>query len=67
MTDRLQRFELKIFVCVLLKKQSGCPWGKQVKFSFLGELSCTKIEVWKYKEAAYEAYDPLVPAKVSGT
>ncbi len=45
MTDRLQRFELKIFVCVLLKKQShlhlGCPWGKQIniKFSFLGELS----------------------------
>ncbi len=40
MTDRLQRFELKIFVCVLLKKQShlhlGCPWGKQIniKFSF---------------------------------
>ncbi len=31
MTDRLQRFELKIFVCVLLKKQShlhlGCPAG----------------------------------------
>ncbi len=45
MTDRLQRFELKIFVCVLMKKQShlhlGCPWGKQIniKFSFLGELS----------------------------
>ncbi len=45
MTDRLQRFELKIFVCVLLKKQShlhlGCPWGKRIKnkFSFLGELS----------------------------
>ncbi len=45
MTDRLQWFELKIFVCVLLKKQShlhlGCPWGKQIniKFSFLGELS----------------------------
>ncbi len=45
MTDRLQRFELKIFVCVLLKKQShlhlGCPWGKQIniKCSFLGELS----------------------------
>ncbi len=45
MTDRLQRFELKIFVCVLLKKQShlhlGCPGGKQIniKFSFLGELS----------------------------
>ncbi len=44
-TDRLQRFELKIFVCVLLKKQShlhlGCPGGKQIniKFSFLGELS----------------------------
>ncbi len=42
MTDR---FELKIFVCVLLKKQShlhlGCPGGKQIniKFSFLGELS----------------------------
>ncbi len=34
MTDRLQRFELKIFVCVLLKKQShlhlGCPGGKQI-------------------------------------
>uniref|UniRef100_A0A672M3Q6 aromatase n=1 Tax=Sinocyclocheilus grahami TaxID=75366 RepID=A0A672M3Q6_SINGR len=31
-TDRLQRFELKIFVCVLLKKQIhlhlGCPGGK---------------------------------------
>ncbi len=45
MTDRLQRFELKIFICVLLKKQShlhlGCPGGKQIniKFSFLGELS----------------------------
>ncbi len=45
MTDRLQRFELKIFVCVLLKKQSHlhlrCPGGKQIniKFSFLGELS----------------------------
>ncbi len=45
MTDRLQRFELKIFVCVLLKKQShlhlGCPGGKQIniKFKFLGELS----------------------------
>ncbi len=45
MTDRLQRFELKISVCVLLKKQShlhlGCPGGKQINitFSFLGELS----------------------------
>ncbi len=45
MSDRLQRFELNIFVCVLLKKQShlhlGCPWGKQmnITFSFLGELS----------------------------
>ncbi len=45
MTDRLQWFELlKIFVCVLLKKQShlhlGCCGGKQVNiiFSFLGEL-----------------------------
>ncbi len=39
------RFELKIFVCVLLKKQShlhlGHPGGKQtnITFSFLGELS----------------------------
>ncbi len=46
MTDRLQQFELKIFVCVLLKKPEshlhlGCPWGKQINitFSFLGELS----------------------------
>ncbi len=45
MTDRLQRFELKIFACVLLKKQShlhlGYPGGKQINitFSFLGELS----------------------------
>ncbi len=33
MTDSLQRFELKIFVCVLLKKQShlnlGCPGGNR--------------------------------------
>ncbi len=41
----IKRFELKIFVCVLLKKQSplhlGCPGGKQIniKFSFLGEIS----------------------------
>ncbi len=38
MTDRLQRFELKIFLCVLLKKQShlhlGCPWGKQIHIKF---------------------------------
>ncbi len=39
MTDRLQRFELKIFVCVLLKKQShlhlGCPaGGKQINITF---------------------------------
>ncbi len=45
MTDRLQRIELKIFVCVLLKKQShlhpACPEGKPINitFSFLGELS----------------------------
>ncbi len=45
MTDRLQRFKLKMFVCVQLKKQShlhlGCPGGKQINifFSFLGELS----------------------------
>ncbi len=45
MTDRLQQFELKIFVCVLLKKQIhlhlGCPGGKQINntFSFLGKLS----------------------------
>ena len=44
-TNRLQRLELKIIICVLLKKQShlhlGCPGGKQIniKFSFLGELS----------------------------
>jgi len=44
-TDRPQRLELKIIICVLLKKQShlhlGCPGGKQIniKFSFLGELS----------------------------
>ncbi len=34
MTDRLQRFELKIFVCVLLKKQSPTswmPWGQADK------------------------------------
>ncbi len=33
-TDRLQRFELKIFVCVLLKKQShlhlGWPEGEYI-------------------------------------
>ncbi len=30
-SDRLQRFESKIVVCVLLKKQSlGCPCGKQI-------------------------------------
>ncbi len=38
MTDRLQRFELKIFVCVLLKKQShlhlGCPGCKQITSNF---------------------------------
>ncbi len=38
MTDRLQRFELKIFVCVLLKKQShlylGCSGGKQINIKF---------------------------------
>ncbi len=40
-TDRLQRFELKIFIYVPLKKQShlhlGCPGGKQIniQFSFL--------------------------------
>ncbi len=45
MTDRPQRFDLKIVVYVLLKKQShlhiGCPRGKQINltFSFLGELS----------------------------
>ncbi len=45
MTDRLQRFELKILICVLLKKQShlhlGCPGCKQINiiFEFLGELS----------------------------
>ncbi len=45
MTDRLQRFELKIFVSVLLKKQShlhpGCPGGKQINITllFVGELS----------------------------
>ncbi len=37
-TDRLQRFELKIFVCVLLKKQShlhlGWPGGKQINIKF---------------------------------
>ncbi len=41
MTDRLQRFELKIFVCVLLKKQShlhlGCPaGGKQINIKLFG-------------------------------
>ncbi len=39
MTDRLQQFELKIFVCVLLKKQShlnlGCPWGKQINIKLI--------------------------------
>ncbi len=37
MTDRLQRFELKILVCVLLKKQShlhlGCPRGTQININ----------------------------------
>ncbi len=53
MTDRLQRFELKIFVCVLLKRQShlhlGCPGGKQIiiKFSFLGELS--PLRLWRMR------------------
>ncbi len=37
MTDRLQRFELKTLICVLLKTS----WGKHIniKYSFLGELS----------------------------
>ncbi len=39
----LQRFELEIFVCVLLKKHLhlGCSGGKRINitFSFLGELS----------------------------
>ncbi len=45
LTDRLKQFEFKIFVCVLLKKQSHlqlrCPGGKQINitFSFLSELS----------------------------
>ncbi len=37
MTDRLQWFELKLLVCVLLKKQSylhlGCPGGKQINIT----------------------------------
>ncbi len=37
-TDRLQRFDLKIFVCVLRKKQShlrlGCPRGKHKTSTF---------------------------------
>ncbi len=40
LTDRLQRFELKISVCVLLKKQShlhlGCPGGKQIHIFLFG-------------------------------
>ncbi len=49
MTDRLQQFELSIFVGVLLKKQSllylGCSEGKQINinFSFLGELPLEDI------------------------
>ncbi len=53
LTDRLQRFELKIFVCVLLKKQSdlhlGCPGGKQINI-FRGTISfrsfvCQKLDM----------------------
>ncbi len=39
-TDRLQRFELKIFVCVLLKNQRwhlGCPRSKQINITSVGE------------------------------
>ncbi len=39
-TDRLQRFELKIFVCVLLKKQRwhlGCPQSKQINITSVVE------------------------------
>ncbi len=46
MTDRLQRFELEVLVCVLLKRQSeihlGCSAGGtqiNITFIFLGELS----------------------------
>ncbi len=45
MTDRLQRIEFKIFVCILLKRQNhlhpACPGGKPINitFSVLGELS----------------------------
>ncbi len=45
MTDRLERFDLKISKLDLLKKKRhlhlGCPWGKLIdtKFLFQSELS----------------------------
>ncbi len=49
MTDRLHRFELIIFDCVLLKKQShvhlGCPGGK-VRFLYYKNLKyCLQFEL----------------------
>ncbi len=51
MTDRLQRFELKILICVQLKKLSHlylrCPaGGKQINitFSFLVNVPLTEVE-----------------------
>ncbi len=73
MTDRLQRFELKIFVCGLLKKQShlylGCPEGKQINitFSILGELSLSfSVLIFDHSHSAY-SYKPVNVAWLVGS
>ncbi len=54
MTDRLQRFELKIFVCVPQKKRShlhlGYPGGEQDKHHIFNQSNgkCTKCINVKY-------------------
>ncbi len=63
MTDRLQRFELQIFVCVLLKKESllhlGCPGGKQIdiKFSFLGRTIPLTLWLCCIFKTLFERFD----------
>ncbi len=56
-------FELKIFVCVLLKKESllhlGCPGGKQIdiKFSFLGRTIPLTLWLCCIFKTLFERFD----------
>ncbi len=63
MTDRLQRFELNIFICALLKKQRPCPkWNTSCalqSYELTMAAACVCLLSSRDRRVSHSSFNPL--------